>query len=156
MRKKWKGTARRCISILTSAIMILSLAAANGMAMTAYAEEADTLMESSQELAEGEISEGEISDPGGVTQPENEDESGEAEAPADELSLIHICIDREILNTKMAFETGCTPMACYGDVKINGRRGLILKKLEGCSMTCLLYTSKAAVHIRRAAGVFDI
>lgn len=84
MRKKWKGTARRCISILTSAIMILSLAAANGMAMTAYAEEADTLMESSQELAEGEISEGEISDPGGVTQPENEDESGEAEAPADE------------------------------------------------------------------------
>lgn len=44
-------------------------------------------------------------------------------------------IDREILNTKTAFETGCTPMACYGDVKINGRRGLILKKLEGCSMT---------------------
>ena len=70
MRKKWKGTARRCISILTSAIMILSLAAANGMAMTAYAEEADTLMESSKELAEGEISEAEISeaeisDPGG-------------------------------------------------------------------------------------------
>lgn len=44
-------------------------------------------------------------------------------------------IDREILNTKTAFEMGCTPMACYGDVKINGRRGLILKKLEGCSMT---------------------
>ncbi len=79
-------------------------------------------------------------------------------------------IDREILNTKMAFETGCTPMACYGDVKINGRRGLILKKLEGCSMTNMpaknplilfkagkiLATLHANVHEKEAPQLKDV
>ncbi|MEI3266702.1 MAG: aminoglycoside phosphotransferase family protein [Frisingicoccus sp.] len=79
-------------------------------------------------------------------------------------------IDREILNTKVAFETGCTPMACYGDVKIRGRRGLILKKLEGCSMTNMpgknplilftagkiLATLHANVHSKKAPQLKDV
>ena len=79
-------------------------------------------------------------------------------------------IDREILNTKVAFETGCTPMACYGDVKIKGRRGLILKKLEGCSMTNMpaknplilfkagkiLATLHANVHEKEAPQLKDV
>ncbi len=44
-------------------------------------------------------------------------------------------IDSEILNTSTAFQKGCTPMEYYGDVRIQGRRGLILKRLKGCSMT---------------------
>ena len=83
MRKKWKGIARRCISILTSAIMILSLAAANGMAMTAYAEEADTSMESSSKFFAGEMVNPEENEPKDEDKPEYGDESGEAEAPAD-------------------------------------------------------------------------
>ena len=79
-------------------------------------------------------------------------------------------IDREILNTKVAFETGCTPMACYGDVKIRGRRGLIIKKLEGSSMTNMpgknplilftagkiLATLHANVHSKKAPQLKDV
>lgn len=43
----------------------------------------------------------------------------------------------ELLNTQVAFERGCTPMECYGKVKVNGRNGLVLKKLYGISLTSL-------------------
>lgn len=45
--------------------------------------------------------------------------------------------DVELLNTTAAFEKGLTPMECYGKVKVNGRNGLVLKKLYGVSLTSL-------------------
>lgn len=44
-------------------------------------------------------------------------------------------IDREEKNTTVAYETGCTPMKCYGQVEVNGRKGIILKRLQGISLT---------------------
>ncbi len=46
-------------------------------------------------------------------------------------------VDIEYLNVTVAYEKGCTPMKCYGKVRINNRNGLIFKKLKGCSMTDL-------------------
>lgn len=43
--------------------------------------------------------------------------------------------DIEELNTTVAFDNGCTPMECFGRVTVDGRNGLILKKLNGCSLT---------------------
>lgn len=40
-------------------------------------------------------------------------------------------VDIELLNTTVAFETGCTPMECFGKVEVNGRQGLVFKKLYG-------------------------
>ena len=37
-------------------------------------------------------------------------------------------VDIELLNTTVAFETGCTPMECFGKVEVNGRQGLVFKK----------------------------
>ena len=44
-------------------------------------------------------------------------------------------VDIELLNTTVAFETGCTPMECFGKVEVNGRQGLVFKKLYGESLT---------------------
>ena len=44
-------------------------------------------------------------------------------------------VDIELLNTTVAFETGCTPMECLGKVEVNGRQGLVFKKLYGESLT---------------------
>lgn len=44
-------------------------------------------------------------------------------------------VDIELLNTVVAFETGCTPMECFGKVEVNGRQGLVFKKLYGESLT---------------------
>lgn len=46
-------------------------------------------------------------------------------------------VEIEYLNTSVAFEQGCTPMECFGKVEINGRKGLILKKLEGIALTSM-------------------
>ncbi len=54
-------------------------------------------------------------------------------------------VDIEYMNTRVAFETGCTPMECYGKVKVNGRFGLVLKKLYGCSLTSLPEKNPAAL-----------
>lgn len=46
-------------------------------------------------------------------------------------------VNIEYVNTCVAFSKGCTPMECYGKVMVNGRYGLVLKKLYGCSLTAL-------------------
>lgn len=83
MRNKWKGKAKRFISLLMSVIMIFSMMAANGMAMTAYAEEADISTESSSEFTVKETVNPEKNEPESEDKPENGDESGETEGPAD-------------------------------------------------------------------------
>lgn len=44
-------------------------------------------------------------------------------------------VDIELLNTVVAFETGATPMECFGKVEAGGRQGLVFKKLYGGSLT---------------------
>ena len=56
------------------------------------------------------------------------------------LKLYHEDVDDESLkieydNTCTAYEKGCTPMECFGMLKVNGRNGLVFKKLYGISLT---------------------
>ena len=44
-------------------------------------------------------------------------------------------IDREEKNTTIAYDTGCTPMECYGQVTVEGRKGIVLRRLKGISLT---------------------
>lgn len=44
-------------------------------------------------------------------------------------------VDIEYQNTCSAFQKGCTPMECFGKVNLNGRNGLIFKRLKGCALT---------------------
>lgn len=83
MRNKWKGKAKRFISSLMSVIMIFSMMAANGMAMTAYAEEADISTESSSEFTAKETVNPEKNESEQEDKLENGDEIGETEGPAD-------------------------------------------------------------------------
>lgn len=46
-------------------------------------------------------------------------------------------VEIEEMNTTVAFETGCTPMECFGKVTVEGRSGLIFRKLNGCSLTSM-------------------
>lgn len=46
-------------------------------------------------------------------------------------------VDREYLNTTVAFQRDCTSMECFGKVKIGERKGLILKKIDGCTLTSM-------------------
>ncbi len=46
-------------------------------------------------------------------------------------------VNREYRNTTVAFEKGCTPMECFGKVKVGGRNGLVLRKLNGRSLTSM-------------------
>ncbi len=44
-------------------------------------------------------------------------------------------LEIEYKNTCTAFELGCTPMECYGKYNIDGRLGLVFKKLQGIALT---------------------
>lgn len=79
-------------------------------------------------------------------------------------------VDIEYLNTRVAYEKGCTPMECYGKVNVNGRNGLVLKKLYGCSLTSLpeknplalfsagkiIATLHTMVHTQHSAELRDV
>ena len=44
-------------------------------------------------------------------------------------------VDLEFHNTVEAFKQGCTPMECFGKVRSGDRFGIILKRLDGISLT---------------------
>ena len=43
-------------------------------------------------------------------------------------------IDGEEVNTKEAFAKGVTEVECFGQVEVEGRYGIILKKIEGATL----------------------
>jgi len=46
-------------------------------------------------------------------------------------------VNREYLNTSVAFQKDCTAMECFGKVRIDGRNGLMLRKMNGRSLTSM-------------------
>lgn len=44
-------------------------------------------------------------------------------------------LDIEYENTCTAFKLGCTPMECFGKFEVDGRLGLVFKKLQGVALT---------------------